>query len=337
MPHALSDPPLAGQPAMPEGAPESASPKAFPKRTAKTRWAMAIKLAITLLLLGWLSSNVDWSALGQRLGAADIRWLALGFAVKSLTIPFAAARWRAVGQAAGVALSRRQSLRLLLISLFFGQILPGSAGGDMLRGWLTWRESQAAMAVLLALALDRVMALLGIGVVALVSLPHLADIAPPAVTGAAALGVLALAVGGAALCVADRVPLPRRLRHELIARLPAAMTSRSAGWALLHSVGVHLATITATILYAQALHLPIGWLDGVAVVPVAIIAAALPISLNGWGVREGAMVAGFALIGLDADAALVVSILIGLSVTLLSLPGGLLWLRLPPPAPKPAP
>ena len=62
--------------------------------------------------------------------------------------------------------------------------------------------------------------------------------------------------------------------------------------------------------------------------PAAIVAAALPVSLGGWGVREGAMVAGFALLGFDADAALLVSLLIGLSIAVLSLPGGLFWLLL---------
>jgi hypothetical protein len=40
------------------------------------------------------------------------------------------------------------------------------------------------------------------------------------------------------------------------------------------------------------------------------------------------MVAGFALLGFDADAALLVSLLIGLSIAVLSLPGGLFWLLL---------
>ncbi|PNQ96029.1 hypothetical protein C1S70_25715 [Azospirillum argentinense] len=61
---------------------------------------------------------------------------------------------------------------------------------------------------------------------------------------------------------------------------------------------------------------------------MTIFAAALPISLNGWGVREGAFVAGFALYGLGATDALALSLMIGLSVTLSSLPGGLLWLSL---------
>ena len=43
------------------------------------------------------------------------------------------------------------------------------------------------------------------------------------------------------------------------------------------------------------------------------------------GVREGAMVAVFALVGVPTDGALVLSILFGLLDALISLPGGVVW------------
>jgi glycosyltransferase 2 family protein len=75
---------------------------------------------------------------------------------------------------------------------------------------------------------------------------------------------------------------------------------------------------------------------GIAVGPVAMIAVtsmmtlvvALPISVAGWGVREVSLVALLGLLGVDREAALALSVELGLLNTLLSLPGGVVWLML---------
>lgn len=312
-----------------------------PGKPAGRRWPLLVKLAVTVVILGALAAGADWPGIVARLSAADPWLFAAGFAVKALTLPFASQRWRAVGRAAGFRLTRWTAFRLQMASGFLGQILPGSVGADLLRGWFTWRLGHPAGPVMLALLVDRLMALLGVVLIGLVGLPHLAAVAPPAVAGTVLAGALVLAVAMGLLLLAgriprDRLPIPRRLRDGAPVRTAwgavaqlRTMAGNPAAWAALgHSVGVHLATIAATILFARSVGLPLGWLDGLAIVPAAIVAAALPVSLGGWGVREGAMVAGFALLGFDADAALLVSLLIGLSIAVLSLPGGLFWLLL---------
>jgi hypothetical protein len=61
-------------------------------------------------------------------------------------------------------------------------------------------------------------------------------------------------------------------------------------------------------------------------VPAILEIAMLPISLAGWGVREGAAVVAFGAIGLPAAQALGVSIAFGLIVAAVSTLGGVLWL-----------
>jgi uncharacterized membrane protein YbhN (UPF0104 family) len=52
----------------------------------------------------------------------------------------------------------------------------------------------------------------------------------------------------------------------------------------------------------------------------------IPISLAGWGVREGAMVIVFSLAGLQTEASLSLSVLFGACMFVSGLPGGVLWL-----------
>jgi glycosyltransferase 2 family protein len=61
-------------------------------------------------------------------------------------------------------------------------------------------------------------------------------------------------------------------------------------------------------------------------VPAIMEIAMLPISLAGWGVREGAAIVAFGALGLPADQALGASIAFGLIVAAVSMLGGVLWL-----------
>ena len=57
----------------------------------------------------------------------------------------------------------------------------------------------------------------------------------------------------------------------------------------------------------------------VSVMPAIAIISALPISVGGWGVREGAMVAGLSIFSIPADTAIVLSISYGLGGLLVAL------------------
>jgi uncharacterized membrane protein YbhN (UPF0104 family) len=51
----------------------------------------------------------------------------------------------------------------------------------------------------------------------------------------------------------------------------------------------------------------------------------LPISIAGWGIREGAMVAALSVIKIPSHQSLALSICFGLCLVFVSLPGGVIW------------
>jgi uncharacterized membrane protein YbhN (UPF0104 family) len=54
----------------------------------------------------------------------------------------------------------------------------------------------------------------------------------------------------------------------------------------------------------------------------------LPISVGGWGVREGVLVALLGAMGISADRALAFSLMFGLAAAVSSLPAIIIWWRL---------
>jgi len=60
------------------------------------------------------------------------------------------------------------------------------------------------------------------------------------------------------------------------------------------------------------------------------LATLVPLSIGGWGVREGAMIALLAPLGVTHETALLFSVALGLAIMLASLPGILwIWRRSP--------
>jgi uncharacterized membrane protein YbhN (UPF0104 family) len=129
--------------------------------------------------------------------------------------------------------------------------------------------------------------------------------------------------------------LPRRLlRFRLVAELAAlsregrrlfARPARSAAIVGLSVVTVGFA-ILAVMLVAGSLGVDLPFLTWLAIVPPVTLIQLVPVSLAGWGVRELGFVVVLAGFGIPAEAALAASLLLGLCLIAVGLPGGLLWL-----------
>jgi len=57
-----------------------------------------------------------------------------------------------------------------------------------------------------------------------------------------------------------------------------------------------------------------------------ILFSMVPITIAGWGVREGAMVVALGTVGVGREEALAISVLFGIASAIAALPGGLIWL-----------
>ena len=59
--------------------------------------------------------------------------------------------------------------------------------------------------------------------------------------------------------------------------------------------------------------------------PIVILMVLLPLSIAGWGVREGTIVALFALLGIEPASALAVSLLWGVAIAVSAVVAGAIW------------
>ena len=89
---------------------------------------------------------------------------------------------------------------------------------------------------------------------------------------------------------------------------------------------VHLLTALAAWCGARAIDADVPLLYTIFLVPPVILVTVVPISIAGWGVREGAMVAAFGYAGLPPGDGLIVSLLFGAGYLVMGAVGGLIWI-----------
>jgi len=91
------------------------------------------------------------------------------------------------------------------------------------------------------------------------------------------------------------------------------------------SVVIHLLSVYTVLILSKGLGITVEWLDVLLVVPVVTLFMLIPISIAGWGVREGVMVFLLGYFSVPPEQALALSILYGLAMLVVALPGGIVW------------
>lgn len=293
---------------------------------------LLVKLAVTVGLLGWLLTTVDAGEVANRLTTVGAPGAVGAVLALVMLVPATAMRWGVVQQAIGAPILPAQLIRLSLVGVFFNQILPTPIGGDAMRVWGARRLGLSLGKATSGVLLERAW---GLGTLLLFTAPIwpwlLPETAPrmALAAGSTAMALIALLVG---LAVLRHPPtrFTRRLPNVLVAFLDDARAttipvSRMLA-VLVWSVAGHAASMGAMAILAAAMGLALPPIDILIAVPIALLAAVVPISFAGWGVREGALVATLTALGATQADALALSVAFGLTHLPLALPGAVLWL-----------
>lgn len=301
----------------------------------RTRIAIFVKVVVSVALVWALMRAVGAGDAFARMLDLRPEWLFIAIILGLAQTAVGAFRWRAVLLAIDAPMAWPQLFRMSYIGAFFNQTLPSSVGGDAVRGYMAYRAGAGLGPAVNGVLLDRIATVLALAVLVAVMTPF----------GAAALDqgewfaraawlVLALALAGVITMMAlDRLP-PALRRFRLIAGLSVlAGDARRVFLQPVHTVSVmfrsilgHVNLSTMIFVLATGLGVEVTLADCLLLFPPVLLAQTLPISLAGWGVREGVMVALFALAGVSGQSALAISILYGFVMILVSLPGSLFWL-----------
>ena len=296
---------------------------------------LGLSLALTTLMLYFVLRGIDRRVISQLLTAQHGNLLAAAAVLIVSQIILGGLRW---GTVLSAMCKTRPPALLSLVAIFYASTffnaLPiGTVGGDIARVWLARQFSLSVRQIVLSVLLDRVLVIGALIILAVVTLPTVAHPLAARASFAGVVILLAVAAGFLLLQPIERIVGRWRdvwlMSSVLHTSEELRLTMQRGGLlALVYALLSAACGALAAYCISRSLGIDVGLMAMIAIMSFVAFATALPISLAGWGVREVSLVALLGLLGVDREAALALSIEFGIICTLMSLPGGVIWLGL---------
>lgn len=318
-------------------------------RTGSALLGTVLRALVTLGLLAYLATRLDWPALLLQLGASNPAPIAWAAVLLGLTFFAGGLRWWLLLRIQDIRLSLPRVVRLAFVGLFFNLFLVGATGGDIIKAvYITQQAPNRKTRAALTIIVDRAMGMLSLGMVLALGLSWRfgfvlqSAVARRAAYVLAALSVLALLAAAAiAFAPVQRLPASWKrawqrmpLHHALTSVRDGLRRHAESPADLLAAVAVSAVVIllTAEVGYwiAAGIGMALPRLQSAVILAFVICMTSLPLSIAGHGVREGAFILMFALFGVAAapEPAVLFSVIFFLLHLVWGALGGLLYLGL---------
>jgi glycosyltransferase 2 family protein len=312
----------------------------------RRRLGLILRAAVSILCAVLVVRSANWTNVWHNVREMDFRWLIAALVAFAPTLLIVSWRWRLLLGAHGVFLKYWRVFELNMIGQYFSAFLVGTTGGDVVKIFYVARNvPQKKAAVGFTVIVDRVIgmvAMLFLGVALSFTQLHL--LMSTNFTRASTGTFYLFATGGAVASIgATLAPLflKRPAIRALLEKLPFAsrvskvlaayeVTARAFGRniiALLVSIPSQLCIVLMGYFITRAMHLPsIPLLAFCSILTIVNMLIALPISMNGVGVRELLFKSFLGLVGIDGNTAVTFSLTFFVLNLAWSLLGGAFYL-----------
>ena len=300
-----------------------------------------VRVVLTVVMLAALLPRLDPSTLFPERHLEALLWISGAMVMAVLGVVLSSVRWQQMLDALELPSGLPALLSHTLAGLFVSNFLPTTVGGDVVRATRLSHTNGHRKVSAASVVLERLTGFVSLPLIALVALvldPELLRL------GTASHLALALTLGPLA---AVTLFLVVAADHRLGARLGGgrwlglAMTVHlglvrfrrhpgSAAAVMAAALAYQLTIVLAAWMAGHALGISVGWTAMMAFVPVVAIAQAVPLSIGGLGLREGALVLLFGPLGVAASHAVALGLLlygINMAVSLLGAPAFLVGSR----------
>ncbi len=295
---------------------------------------LALKIALTLGLVAYIVTTAGFSALWQSLSAIHPAWVALAGALWLAQMLLSALRWYIVIHDQGIALPFWRCCAFYYSGYLIGLVMPATVGMDAARTKLLMSGDISLAQAARTVVKDRLLATSSVVAVAVASLPVLYSL----ISNTVALTGLTIVITGLvgtviAALFGERVwaLIPWAGKHLALVSTETRALLKHGKMAIpviLLGIVIQLLVIVQFWCLGQAVDFKAPWYTYFALVPAISILTMLPVTINGWGMRETALYKGMALMGIVSPLAVTVSIAYGLLSTAMGLGAAPILIRL---------
>jgi len=303
---------------------EHKSRKRIPEAPSEYMLKLAIKLGISLLFLAGVAHSIDLGNVLERLKNVNVLWVVLACLCLMSGQLLSAIRWTWLARGLGLTVRVSRKIQLYFLGMFLSLFLPSIIGGDVARGYLLARgRTDAGWAAAASVILDRVNGVAGLTIIATLCMFEL-DI--PRHWVLMWLGAVLILWTGMLTYSFWHRRLPGLMKRWQSLPIDQPVFHRAWWKSLPLSILFQVLVVETHVILGHAAGLQMPWPAYGVMVCLVALASAIPVSFNGFGIREAGYVGFAAYFGGDAEAAAVMAALWVIVLAVAALPGAwVLW------------
>jgi uncharacterized protein (TIRG00374 family) len=304
-------------------------------QNSKKKWIkFIIRLAVTLLLFTFLLKSISWPTLFVALTHVHKGLILVGLVICLSGIVLSAYQWHTLLHGESIPFDLADLISLYMVGIAFNHFLPTGMGGDAVKAFHVGRDSGNIPGSASAVVMCRVTGFFGM---LMIALPVLI-IWHQHFKGNLILWFLFLSVfvgGMIAGAIFSVTLLPKFfkgkwIQHRVFASAVKIGTAlsltakrpRSMTVAIVYGVIFWVISILNAYLYGVALNMQAPLYFFFVAIPMISLIAFLPISINGFGLREGAFVFIFSTINVAPTLSLLLALFLDLQTLFFGILGG---------------
>jgi len=288
------------------------------KRRLRSVFSTGVRLLVSVGLLWYVVSTVGVETLLANLRSLRPEALALAVLLSVFGVGLSAWKWRLLLAVKSVELSFRAAWLYYYIGQFFNTFLPSVIGGDTARMYYLYSDTNDGSASVSSVVVERILGLYSILLIVVVGTAVGYEIVPGDlglnVLVGSGIGLITIPlfvftaglrpVLSATIFRVDTLDIGSRLEELYTAVYEYRDAKRAVALALAVSLVFRLVLIGSNYVVALGLGIDISPIYFFIFVPLVELLLFLPISIQGFGVRESAYLYLFTAVGVPAGTAI---------------------------------
>jgi glycosyltransferase 2 family protein len=298
------------------------------------------KAVVSITLLTIIIINVDWDEAVQNFAKANFIFIGIAALLKIIERAEITYKWILLLWVRGIKISFTRLFLIYLIGGFWGLFVPSSVGVDVIRGYYLVKTNSEKAVSVSSIFVDRLIGMFSLLLLGIVSIIIAGDFLLGVNSGyyvsALFLIVIVLFYFFQKEATANYLKkffgrLKLKKYTDKVSKLHFAILEykKYPGTIALSFLITLLMQLTRVVVYiaiALAFNINIPLIYFFIFIPIVTLAIMIPVSVGGLGVREGAFVAFFTLVGMSLNDAVSISFTVTFINTILTLLGGIVYL-----------
>ena len=293
------------------------------------KYSLPVKILISVMMLAVLARSMNRETLGEIAMNIHASAWAMALGMMMIQIFALSVRWADLVNLQERKISYRASYRITVASQLANILLITSIGGVVGRIALAAQSGIDMVRAVCATIADRLMTVAALALLAALVLPQfhavhnnaaIANTLPIFIAAFTGAGVIAVLLFRKIL---GNLKISARLDAGLSYLRNLAANKASLIRLVPLSLAAQICYFAAVYFVSRSANANIQFPALLVALPVITLIASLPISIGGWGVREGAFVYGLGLLGVPMETAFLISVQIGLISILATVVSGI--------------